>query len=770
MELSSVSPERGLKGREKFKWMRRARTPPLSSMMSVPRSLLHKTSPWRGWWISGLISLACFVNISSAYPLCSSLEAPTPVKQNLQFCSAPEYSSIGCCGTNEDNAIRATFESMEISDVNCATIVKQILCGQCDAFSATLFGHMTQEVRKVPFLCVASSRSNLSTSTGKSYCQDVWEACANVPMKHSIFSPVLNPVGAPAPSSLLSQNLAVQDGSLESVFQSEEQFCAVAGPSVAAGDEFCFDGAPFIAPPPPSNSSLPQDICIEKVGEDVYLNLVPFPGGSNRVAVSNQAGTVWIATMEGGKAMVYDISQPFLDISDRVTNQNELGFLGFAFHPNFENNGRFFVSYNCDKQKFSDCGGTCACNKQTNCNPSDLRQGQLGGDSGNNPCRYSSIVAEYTVNSSSNPGSSPVEAVVANPVEVRRIFTMSLPYTTHHAGGLLFGPLDKYLYFMIGDGGNTGDPFNFAQNKKSLLGKVLRLDVDNIPNAEQISEQNLWGEYSIPRDNPFFGSSDSRAEVWALGLRNPWRCSFDSQYPMYLYCGDVGQERVEEVNLISKGGNYGWRIYEGNSSYTPELSPGGNTSASSVQAIFPVMQYPHSTMNSQEGFSAITGGFVSYSQEDPCLYGKYVYADLFGTMFVGAENPRFSGNFDSREVNYLCSSTSPLECSFAENSSSPLLQEILSFGLDNSNNFYVLSSNGVYRVVHPRNCNSVCNQVLPALSPSGSPSSNTPSTIPGASSPSAPSPGSGTFSIRSQVHSYITIILAAAVAVTNSIL
>ncbi|KAL3683027.1 hypothetical protein R1sor_001049 [Riccia sorocarpa] len=735
-------------------------------MTGVPRLLLQKAMPWRWWWTPGLISLAYLFNISLAYPLCTNLEAPGPSQQNLQFCSAPEYSSNGCCGTNEDNDISATFESMDISDANCAAIVKQILCSQCDPFSATLLGHMTQEVRKVPFLCISSTRSNLSTSTGKSYCQDVWEACANVPMKHSIFSPVLNPVGAPAPSSSLRQSLAAQDGSLGSVFQSKEQFCAVAGPSVATGDEFCFDGAPFVPPPPPSNFSLPQDICIEKVADDVYLNLVPFPDGSNRVAVSNQDGTVWIATTESGKAMVYNISQPFLDISDRVTNQNELGFLGFAFHPDFKNNGRFFVSYNCDKQKFSDCGGTCACNKQTNCNPSDLRQGQLGGDSGNNPCRYSSIVAEYTVNSSSNPSASPLEAVVANPFEVRRIFTMALPYTTHHAGGLLFGPLDKYLYFMMGDGGNTGDPFNFAQNKKSLLGKVIRLDVDNIPNAQQISEQNLWGEYSVPHDNPFFGSSEWRPEIWALGLRNPWRCSFDSQYPMYLYCGDVGQERVEEVNLISKGGNYGWRIYEGNYSYTPQLSPGGNTSSSSVQAIFPVLQYLHSTMNSQAGFSAITGGTVSYSREDPCLYGKYVYADLFGAMFVAAETPRFSGNFQSNEINYLCSGSSPLECSFAENSSAPLLQEILSFGLDGSHNFYVLSSNGVYRIVHPRNCNRICNQVLPALSPSGSPS-DTPSTNSGASP--APSPQQSGTSTRSQVYSLGTIILAA-VAVMSSIL
>ncbi|KAL3682587.1 hypothetical protein R1sor_000609 [Riccia sorocarpa] len=735
-------------------------------MTSTPNFLVGEDRPCCLWWISALISLislACSVNLTLAYPLCTSMEAPAPISQTLEFCSAPEYKAQGCCDTREDTAIRKAFEIMEINDVHCATVVQQILCAQCDAFSATLFGHSTQEVRNVPFLCVASSKSNLTTSTGKSYCQDVWEACANVPMKHSIFSPVLSSGGAPAPNSSYRGNLAVSNGSLSSIFQSREQFCSVAGPSVAAGDEFCFDGAPFVPPPPPSNFSFPEDICIEKVGEDVYLNLVPFPDGSNRVAISNQDGTVWIGTLDGpGKPLVYNVSQPFLDISDRVTNENELGFLGFAFHPDFKENGRFFVSYNCDKQKFADCGGTCACNKQTNCNPSDLRQGELGGDGGNDPCRYSSIIAEYTVNSSGNPSSSPLEAEVAYPLEVRRIFTMALPYTTHHAGGLLFGPLDKYLYFMIGDGGNTGDPFNFAQNKKSLLGKILRLDVDNIPSALEISEQNLWGEYSIPRDNPFLRSSSSQPEIWALGLRNPWRCTFDSQYPTYLFCGDVGQERVEEVNLISRGGNYGWRIYEGNYSYTPPLSPGGNTSASSVQTIFPVLEYQHSSINPQSGSSAITGGYVSYSREDACLYGKYVFADLFGTMFVGAETPKFSGNFQSSQVNYLCSSTSPLDCS--SNSSSASLQEILSFAVDNSNHLYILSSNGVYRVVHPRNCNIVCNQVLPALSPVSSPSPlNASSPTSGAASPAPPPRDSGTSKQRASYHLTLIRILTAAV-------
>lgn len=120
---------------------------------------------------------------------------------------------------------------------------------------------------------------------------------------------------------------------------------------------------------------------------------------------------------------------------------------------------------------------------------------------------------------------------------------MGLPFTSHHAGQILFGPSDGYLYFMMGDGGGGADPYNFSQNKKSLLGKIMRLDVDNIPSASDISRRGLWGNYSIPKDNPFREDKELEPEIWAVGLRNPWRCSFDSSRPSYFMCADVGQVR-----------------------------------------------------------------------------------------------------------------------------------------------------------------------------------------------------------------------------------
>ncbi|KAJ0700480.1 putative oxidoreductase [Helianthus annuus] len=154
----------------------------------------------------------------------------------------------------------------------------------------------------------------------------------------------------------------------------------------------------------------------------------------------------------------------------------------------------------------------------------------------------------------------------ASPVEVRRIFTMGLP--SHHAGQILFGPNYMYLYFMMGDGGG-GDLYNFAQNKsllanfaqnKSLLAKIMRFDVNDIPSESEVTRLRLWGNYSIPSDNPYIEDKDLKPEIWALGLQNPWRCSFDSERPSYFMCGDVGQNDYEEMDIITKNGNYGWRI------------------------------------------------------------------------------------------------------------------------------------------------------------------------------------------------------------------
>lgn len=284
---------------------------------------------------------------------------------------------------------------------------------------------------------------------------------------------------------------------------------------------------------------------------------------------------------------------------------------------------------------------------------------------------------------------------------------------------------------MMGDGGSDGDPYNFAQKNKSLLGKIMRFDVDNIPSVEKINELGLWGNYSIPSDNPYVQNAGWQPEIWALGMRNPWRCSFDSLNPNYFYCADVGQDVYEEVDLILKGGNYGWRVYEGIYLFTPPSSPGGNTSANSIQAIFPIMGYNHSSVNKQDGSASITGGYISRSNQDPCLYGRYLYADLYAAdMWAGIENPIGSGNFTSTKVAFNCSAKSPIPCSYAAQNQYPTLKYIFSFGEDNNKDVYLLAYTGLYKVVHPSACNYVCKKESlaggPSIAPQPTPSPSQP--------------------------------------------
>ena len=251
---------------------------------------------------------------------------------------------------------------------------------------------------------------------------------------------------------------------------------------------------------------------------------------------------------------------PFLDITDRVgSGSNEQGLLGLAFHPRFASNGRFFLNYT-----------------------------DRGGDT---------VVSEFRV--------SPADADRADPASERVLIGFDQPFRNHNGGMLAFGP-DGRLYIATGDGGSQGDPNGNAQNPATLLGAILRIDVDG-------------GEpYAIPPDNPFVGNASARPEVWAYGLRNPWRISFD-RATGDLYIADVGQNEIEEVHVqpaASPGGeNYGWNVQEGSNCYRPDS---GCDRRGLVQ---PVAEYTHS-----QGCS-ITGGYVYRGAAHPALVGHYVFAD-----------------------------------------------------------------------------------------------------------------------------------------------
>ncbi|QMW06045.1 PQQ-dependent sugar dehydrogenase [Spirosoma foliorum] len=278
--------------------------------------------------------------------------------------------------------------------------------------------------------------------------------------------------------------------------------------------------------------------------------------GTNRVFVVEQEGRIRVVENDANAAS----AGTYLDIRSKVASGGEMGLLGLAFHPDFKQNGFFYVNY-------------------TKNNPRET------------------IVSRFKASSASASEVDPGSEVI--------LFRFDQPYTNHNGGKVLFGP-DGYLYVATGDGGSGGDPQNNAQNRASWLGKILRVDVNSTDK----------GQYGIPSDNPFKGNTNGyREEIFAYGLRNPWRISFDEKGQ--LWAGDVGQNAIEEVDIITKGGNYGWRVKEGNADYNAQ---GNTVNAADLKA--PIWQYSH-----DKGDVSITGGFVYRGSTNQTLTGKYIYAD-----------------------------------------------------------------------------------------------------------------------------------------------
>lgn len=627
---------------------------------------------------------------SSSLPMCTNFRAPVTANEPLAFC--PSYKGRVCCDSTKDSQLQKQYEAMDIKDPDCASAIKSILCAACDQFSANLF-KVESQIRSVPVLCDSpnSPDSSLSKQSETSFCTNVWDTCQNVSMRNSPFAPSLQGAGG------LPQNTSSK---LTDLWQSRSDFCTAFGGKPDDSNQ-CFNGSPILlnltqTPVPP------KGLCLERLGDKGYINMAAHPDGSDRAFFSDLPGKIWLTTIpshDSREPLGLDESSPFVDLTDQVKFDTVFGLMGIAFHPNFSKNGRFFASFNCDKEMSSACSGRCGCNSDVGCDPSKL--GTSGG--ADHPCQYHNVVAEYTVNGTA---SEPAKATKGKPTEVRRIFTMGLPFTNNHGGQILFGPDDGYLYIMLGDGGGKNGPFRFAQNKKSLLGKIMRVDVDTIP--KDADDLNLWGNYSIPRDNPYAEDKELLPEIWALGFRNPWRCSFDAERPSYFMCADVGQDRYEEIDVITKGGNYGWSTYEGHLPVDSLQPTKGNTS-DSTDLIFPAMGYNHYDVNKKEGSAAISGGYFYRADTDPCMYGSYLYADLYATaLWAAAEIPTNSGNFTTSSIPFSCARDSPLECNSVPNTNLAALGYIYSFGEDNKKDLYILASTGVYRVVRPSRCNYSC--------------------------------------------------------------
>ncbi|MBW2470505.1 MAG: PQQ-dependent sugar dehydrogenase [Deltaproteobacteria bacterium] len=359
----------------------------------------------------------------------------------------------------------------------------------------------------------------------------------------------------------------------DSIFEGDIDRLATAGVTLGCNppdnDRFCPDGdvrrdqlASFLGRAEgltaivPSPRTTPE---IETVATGLSGPLfLTSPDGDDRLFVVEKGGRIKI--IDGGTVL----PTPFLDISNLVSGGSEQGLLGMAFHPDYDVNGRFYVSYT-----------------------------DTGDDS---------RIVEYEVSADPN---------VADTSSSRNIIEISQPARNHNGGMILFDE-SGYLLFGLGDGGGAGDPQENAQNRNTLLGSMIRIGVDG-DDFPSDSGRN----YTIPSDNPFVGTSGAD-EIWAYGLRNPWRYSIDTDTGL-LYIADVGQNRYEEVNIASadEGGiNYGWDILEATHCYEPL------TGCSSSGTLLPVVEYGRS------GGCSVTGGYVYRGSEVTQLIGHYVYADF----------------------------------------------------------------------------------------------------------------------------------------------
>jgi glucose/arabinose dehydrogenase len=315
------------------------------------------------------------------------------------------------------------------------------------------------------------------------------------------------------------------------------------------------------------------------------------------------SGRLFVVEQAGRVLIVREgalLEEPFLDIAEDVRSGGERGLLGLAFHPGFADNGRYFVHYS--------------------------RQDGAG------------VIAEFEV--SPDPDRSRQGG--------RRLLTVDQPFANHNGGMIAFGP-DGFLYIGLGDGGSAGDPGDRAQDPDELLGKILRIDVDG------------GRPYGIPADNPFAGGG-GRPEIYALGLRNPWRFSFDRRKGR-LYAGDVGQHEREEIDIVRRGRNYGWRVLEGTRCFKPpeDCEQSG-------------LKPPRADYGHDRGRCSVTGGYVYRGSEVPALKGIYIFGDYCSGEMFGLRGPERSLLLDTE-------------------------LSISSFGEDEAGELYVVDHGGtIYRI------------------------------------------------------------------------
>ncbi|XP_045213312.2 uncharacterized protein LOC123564080 [Mercenaria mercenaria] len=595
-----------------------------------------------------LITWIVLVHESDGHPQCLDSRPPFNAHANLLFCK--DYEQFGCCTPQNDMELKNKF--LRIGNLipakekslwrKCSDYAKTFLCQTCSPYAAHIFdSEKTQtsnayKPRAFPALC-------------GSFCSEFYKSCKDLVKYY------MDVAGSEYIEERTRLNMKVN--------QNETAFCS----NISITDvDYCF-------PELLSNPILTGNISIEKVTKEGCICVKPYDkvqfrnpiflkhvkDGSDRLFIGEQLGLVHIMYINETI-----LPEPFLDIRMDVKTTSrkgdERGMLGMEFHPDYTSNGKLYIYYS------------------TELNGTEKLQGK-----GNHKIR----IEEFMVDPF-NP----------NKVDIygysRVILEVYQPYWNHNGGEILFGD-DGYLYLFVGDGGYLGDPLQSGQDLFSMLGKVLRIDVDYIDKKRQ-------KEYSIPQDNPFADGVHGLPEIYAYGVRNIWRCGKDRGDPVTkhgkgrIVCGDVGQGAVEEVDLIEKGANYGWNLKEGTADYCTDCRR-ANTK---VNFTDPIAEYTHNVGKS------VTGGHFYRGCESPNLNGFYIYGDFMsGKLFrlKGPSNPK-KKKWHHKELN-MCASdwcVPPLTNDYATS--------IISFGEDEYGEVYMLSTSfastasfagTVYKIVDP---------------------------------------------------------------------
>ncbi|KAM9318828.1 HHIP-like protein 1 [Pholidichthys leucotaenia] len=511
----------------------------------------------------------------SCHPQCLDYKPPFEPRQPLVFCK--EYSKFGCCDLEKDEEISSRFYILmeNFDHSGYVTCGRYIRSILCQACSPYAAHLYDAEDANTPMRILPGLCGD--------YCFDYWRQCRYT------LSLLLEDLGSPRQFANLTTTIE----------EDRTRFCDFLE---LKDKQYCYPNVLTNAELNANLGSVSEDpdgcleLCLEEVANGLRnpVAMIHADDGTHRFFVAEQLGYVWVYLADGSR-----IDRPFLNLTQAVLTSpwagDERGFLCIALHPRFTTVRKAYVYYSVSVKK-----------------EERIR------------------ISEFTL--------SPHDDNQLDHSSERTILEVVEPASNHNGGQLLFG-YDGYLYIFIGDGGRAGDPFGKfgnSQNKSTHLGKVLRIDVEN--NDDSVP-------YSIPSDNPFLREKDTKPEIYAYGVRNMWRCSIDRGDPVTgagrgrMFCGDVGQNKYEEVDLIVKGGNYGWRAKEGFSCYDRKLCQN-----SSLDDILPIFAYPHKLGKS------VTGGYIYRGCQMPNLNGLYIFGDFMSGRLMSLKEDVSTGEWQYNEI------------------------------------------------------------------------------------------------------------------------